>query len=190
MGLLAPRQVEAWRTGRIDFLEQAIQGNLKKISLSMATFRQWAHAKGLQPSETNYVRRTRSGKVDLRFSKSGDLAIEKSYRTHYVSPALSKRKQQQLQEKASRAAPPAVFQILRDSQCSECGAQRSTAGERRWSSASAGRAGATSGRASWLKELGWRKPSKNARPTPMSVQLRGHAEPSSAARRIANWLTG
>jgi len=77
MGLLAPAQVESWRKGRIDFLERVIQGNLQKISLSMATFRQWAYAKGLQPSETCYVRRTRSGTVDLRFSKNGDPGIEK-----------------------------------------------------------------------------------------------------------------
>jgi hypothetical protein len=93
MGLLALTNLEAWRKGRIDFLERVIQGNLKKISLSMAMFRRWAQAKGLRPSETRYVRRTRMGTVDLQFSKSGDPAIEKSYRTHYVSPALSERQQ-------------------------------------------------------------------------------------------------
>ena len=123
MGLLALTNLEAWRKGRIDFLERVIQGNLKKISLSMAMFRRWAQAKGLRPSETRYVRRTRMGTVDLQFSKSGDPAIEKSYRTHYVSPALSERKQQQIKERLSRAAQPVVFQIVRDSQCSECGAE-------------------------------------------------------------------
>ena len=48
-GLLAPTHVESWRKGRIDFLERAIQANLRKISHSMALFRQWAlekrHAK-------------------------------------------------------------------------------------------------------------------------------------------------
>jgi len=34
--------------------------------------------------------------VDLRFSKSGDPAVEKNYRIHYVSPALSGRKQERL----------------------------------------------------------------------------------------------
>ena len=93
-GLLAPTHAESWRKGRIDFLERAIQANLKKISLSMAMFRQWALEKGLKPSETRYVRRTRTGTADLRFSKSGDPAIEKNYRTHYVSPTLSERKQE------------------------------------------------------------------------------------------------
>ncbi|MFN0167584.1 MAG: DUF2293 domain-containing protein [Bryobacteraceae bacterium] len=121
-GLLAPTHLEAWRKGRVDFLERVIQGNLKKISLSMKVFRKWASEKGLKPSETRYVRRTRGGTLDLRFSKSGDPGIEQSYRTHYVSPALSERKQQQLEEKLSRSPQPVVFEILRDSACSECGA--------------------------------------------------------------------
>ena len=118
MGLLALTNLEAWRKGRIDFLERVIQGNLKKISLSMAMFRRWAQAKGLRPSETRYVRRTRMGTVDLQFSKSGDPAIEKSYRTHYVSPALSERKQQQIKERlspgrtASRIPDPARLPVF------------------------------------------------------------------------------
>jgi hypothetical protein len=85
-------------------------------------FRRWALEKGLKPSETRYVRRTRAGTVELRFSKSGDPEIEKQYRTHYISPELSERKQKRLQEKLDQAPQPIVFQILRDSQCTECGA--------------------------------------------------------------------
>jgi len=122
-GLLEPAHVESWRKGRIDFLERAIQANLEKISQSMAMFRQWAIEKGLKPTETHYVRRTRNGTVDLRFSKSGDPPIEKNYRTHYVSPTLSERKQERLTQKLSSPAQPVVFEILRDSVCSECGAE-------------------------------------------------------------------
>ena len=121
-GVLAPTHVESWRKGRVDFLERVIQANLKKISQSMAMFRQWALAKGLKPSQTRYVRRGRTGTVDLQFSKSGDPAIEKNYCTHYVSPALSERKQRQITEKLSRPVQPVVFKIVRDSECSECGA--------------------------------------------------------------------
>jgi len=105
-GLLAPTHLESWRKGRIDFLERVIQGNLKKISVSMATFRRWALEKGLKPSETGYVRRTRNGTVNLQFSKSGDPAIEKSYRTHYVSPDLSERKQERITQKLSTRRSP------------------------------------------------------------------------------------
>jgi hypothetical protein len=123
MGLLASSHVESWRKGRIDFLERVIQGNLHKVSSSIAIFRRWAQQKGLKPSEACYVRRTRTDTVDLQFSKSGDPAIEKSYRTHYVSSALSELKQQRLKEKLSEPQKPVVFQVLRDSQCSECGAE-------------------------------------------------------------------
>jgi hypothetical protein len=122
-GLLAATHVEAWRKGRIEFLERAIQANLGRISEAMAIFRQWAREKGLKPSETKYVRRTRTGNVDLRFSKSGDPGIEKNYRTHYVSPALSERKQERLEQKLSSPAQPVVFEIVRESGCSECGAE-------------------------------------------------------------------
>src|SRR4051794_3233696 len=126
MGLLQSTHVDSWRKGQVDFLERSIQGNLHKISSSMEMFRRWAREKGLKPSETQYVRRTRNGTIDLRFSKSGDPQIEKNYRTHFVSPALSERKRERLQAKLDQAPQTVVFQILRDSQCSECGAEIGT----------------------------------------------------------------
>ena len=52
--------------------------------------------------------------MDLRFSKSGNPGIEKAYRTHYVSPALSKRKRAKLQERLDRDPKPVVFEIVHD----------------------------------------------------------------------------
>jgi hypothetical protein len=123
MGLLASSAVDLWRKGRIDFLERQIQGSPSKISSSMAIFRQWALEKNLKPSETDYVRAARSGTVPLQFSESGDPQIEKNYRTHYLSPALTERKQQKLQERLDKAPLPVVFLNLRDAQCAECGAE-------------------------------------------------------------------
>ena len=122
MGLLLPMHVDSWRKGRVDYLERVIQGNLHKISSSLEILRRWAREKGLKPGETGYVRRARSGTIPLQFSKSGDPAIEKNYSTHYISPALSERKQEKLQERLNRAPQPVVFQTLRSAQCSECGA--------------------------------------------------------------------
>src|ERR1019366_9181144 len=82
-----------------------------------------AQEKGLKPTETDYVRSDRSGTVRLKFFLSGGPQIEKIFRTHYVSPALSERDQQKLQEKLERAPQPVVFLNLRDAQCSECGAE-------------------------------------------------------------------
>ncbi len=122
-GVLDPTHLESWRKGRVALLERVIQGNLNTISEMMAIFRSWAVERALEPSEAAYVRRAPSGKVDLRFSVSGDAGIERAYRTHYVSPALSERKQQLLSEKLSSAAAPVVFSVLRESECSECGAE-------------------------------------------------------------------
>jgi hypothetical protein len=120
-GMLQSAHVAQWRQGRLDFLERMVQGNLNKISLAMSMFRKWAAAKNLKPSETIYVRSGRGGKINLRFSKSGDPKIEKSYRTHYVSAELSERKQARLQEKLDSSPDPVVFEIIRESACSECG---------------------------------------------------------------------
>jgi hypothetical protein len=131
MGMLAPTHLQNWRKGRVDYLERVIQGNLKKISLAMKTFRRWAAAKGLKPSQARYMRHTRGPKVDLRFSKSGNPGIEEAYRTHYLSPELSERKQQNLEERLSqaprqwffrfcgtRAAQNAVSSCHREASCS------------------------------------------------------------------------
>lgn len=51
---------------------------------------------------------------------SGDAAIEKSYRTHWVSPKLSERKRQGLAERASRPPDLVVISPLGDWKCSRC----------------------------------------------------------------------
>jgi len=123
MGRLASVHAESWRKGRLPYLEAAIQGNLHKISETMALFRKWARNRNLKPSETAYLARTTGPRRDLQFSKSGDPDIERAYRTHYVSPQLSENKQEKLREKLSRPPELVVFDIVRESKCSECEAE-------------------------------------------------------------------
>lgn len=85
LGWLAPSHVDQWRQGRVDSLEQVVQANLSKITAVMAALRRWARDRGLNPSETDYVARTRDRRR-LRFSVTGEDAIERAYRTHWVSP--------------------------------------------------------------------------------------------------------
>lgn len=89
----------------------------------MEAFHTWARTRGLRPTEARYARRTKDGSAELQFSLSGDPEVERTYRTHYVSPVLSERKQKQLDERLKREAVPTVFEIMRKSQCSECGAE-------------------------------------------------------------------
>ena len=123
MGRLALSHIQQWRQGRINYLEELVQANLQQIADILHTFRQWALAKGLQPSETSYMRHGRGGNQELRFSASGNAEIERLYRTNYVSPALTAAKRQNLEEKSSRPAQPVVFDNLRQSDCSECGVE-------------------------------------------------------------------
>ena len=76
LGWLPPGNVDRWRQGRVDCLERVTTASLPKISRAMAAFHGWAVARGLRPSETAYVARTRDRRP-LRFSVSGDAAIER-----------------------------------------------------------------------------------------------------------------
>lgn len=119
VGWLPQVRVDEWRQGRLRTLESGITANLSKISTAMRAFREWARRRGLQPSETGYVARTRDRRP-LQFSVSGDAAIEKLYRTHWVSPELSERKRQRLAERAGRPPDLVVISPLGDWKCSRC----------------------------------------------------------------------
>ena len=120
VGWLQPARVDEWRQGRVDYLERVVVASLGKISTAMRCFRGWARARGLQPSETAYVARTRDRRP-LRFSKSGDPEIERAYRTHWVSPELSERKRARLAERQSRPPDLVVISPVKDFTCSACG---------------------------------------------------------------------
>lgn len=120
MGLLQPIHVQEWRKGKIPYLEKVIQGNLSKISFTMQCFRKWAIAKNLKPSKTVYLVRTKGPKKEAQFSTSDDPSIEEAYRTHYISPALSEKKKQQLKEKLEEQPELISYIIINDSQCSQC----------------------------------------------------------------------
>ena len=59
LGWLEPRRVDEWRQGRVPYLEAVVIASLGKISTAMKVFRHRAAARGLAPSETAYVARTR-----------------------------------------------------------------------------------------------------------------------------------
>ena len=105
MGSLQAVHVQDWRNGKIPYLEKVIQGNLHKISVAMKCFRSWALRKNLKPSETVYLLKKKGPKRPLQFSKTNHPPIEKAYRTHYVSLAIVKAKQEALKKSASLSNP-------------------------------------------------------------------------------------
>ena len=105
MGSLQAIHVQDWKNGKIPYLEKVIQGNLHKISVAMKCFRSWALRKHLKPSETVYRLRKKSPKRLLKFSKTNHPSIEKAYRTHYVSLAIVKAKQEELKKSTDLSNP-------------------------------------------------------------------------------------
>lgn len=116
LGWLAPSHLDEWRQGRVESLERVVQANLGKVTKAMAALRRWARERGLNPSETDYVARTRDHR-QLRFSASGDAAIERAYRTHWVSPDLS----QHAVERQSQPPDLVVISPVNEWTCTSCG---------------------------------------------------------------------
>jgi hypothetical protein len=121
IGWLDGGTVEHWRPGQIDGLEGAVQTNLPRILEALKLLQSWAAGRGLSASPTHYLARTPQRQT-LRFSRSGDPAIEALYRTHWVSQQLSEKKRERLAEKASRAPDLVVVQPLKSEwRCHRCG---------------------------------------------------------------------
>jgi hypothetical protein len=77
--------------------------NLAKLSTALRLLSGWAHRNRLAPSETVYVAWTRD-RHRLRFTKTGDVAIERAYRTHWISPALAEAKRARRHERVRSQA--------------------------------------------------------------------------------------
>jgi hypothetical protein len=121
IGWLDVGTVDRWRLGQIDCLERAVRTNPLRISDAMKLLQSWAIGKGLSASPTHYVAR-QPQRQTLRFSGSGDPAIEERYRTHWFSRELSGKKRERLAEKASRAPDLVVIQPLNSEwTCHRCG---------------------------------------------------------------------
>lgn len=114
---LDPGGVDRWRQGRVDCIEGLIQTNLARLAEALELFCSWAADKGLIASETQYVARAPQRQT-LRFSRNGDPAVERAYRTHWLSPDLSEAKRARVAEKANRAPELVVIDPLnRDWTC-------------------------------------------------------------------------
>lgn len=107
IGWLPAAQVEAWRRGRVTYLERIAGVNLAKLSIALRLLGDWARRHHLTPSETVYVAWTRD-RHRLRFTKTGDAVVERAWRTHWISPALSEAKRARHTRQETTAGPSAA----------------------------------------------------------------------------------
>jgi len=105
LGWLHAEHAEAWRRGRVPYLERVTVASLGKLSRALRILRRWAELGGLQPRETIYISWTRS-RHRLRFTKTGDENLERAYRTHWISPELVAAKRRQPAEKSQHPGAP------------------------------------------------------------------------------------
>ncbi|MEV0398803.1 DUF2293 domain-containing protein [Actinoallomurus sp. NPDC050550] len=119
LGWLPGRRVDEWRQGRIADLEEALSVRPDKLATALATLREWAERQGLRPSETAYVAAARDRRP-LRFTSDGDEAVERAFRTHWLSPDLSEARRERLIERQNRAPDLVVVMPLKDWNCVVC----------------------------------------------------------------------
>ena len=96
MGLLTKEDLEAWRMGRIPYLERVIQCNLEKASRILRILKLHAETCKMKPSQTDYRKWGKGPKIKLRFSKYGAPALEDAYARHFICPRRMKRSQEAL----------------------------------------------------------------------------------------------
>lgn len=90
LGRLRRKDIEDWRAGRIPYLERAIGGSLPKLSRLLRILRLHLEHARLSPRVVTY-RRHRGRHAPLRFTKSGDRALEEAYSRHFRLPGRGRR---------------------------------------------------------------------------------------------------
>jgi hypothetical protein len=86
LGYLAREDYEDWRMKRVPCLERVIKVNLDKINFIMKTVRKNCRNGNCRESWTGYKSWGKGKKLMLRFSRSGEEAIERTYATHFLMP--------------------------------------------------------------------------------------------------------
>jgi hypothetical protein len=119
LGWLAPTHHDQWRQGWVQCLERVMQASLPKLSTAMGVFRRWAQQRGLVPSETGYLARTRGRRrcasasverprLSARIARTG-------FRPNSPQPSATDFAQRQ-----SRPPDLVVISPLKDWTCTTC----------------------------------------------------------------------
>ena len=86
MDILASKDLEDWRFGRVPYLERVIRGSLAALNRLLPILGFLCHDLNLVPSHTVYVKSGKGLRTPLRFTKTGQERLEKLYARHFVWP--------------------------------------------------------------------------------------------------------
>lgn len=90
IGWLQKTDYNAWRNGKIEYLERACHTNLSKLSYLNKLYRGYANSHNYKLSYTQYY--SNKYKKPLRFSKYGRREVESGYAMHIVKPKVINNK--------------------------------------------------------------------------------------------------
>ncbi|WP_073260979.1 DUF2293 domain-containing protein [Cryptosporangium aurantiacum] len=102
-------QVDTWRQGRLDALEAATAVDARKLVDAVSLLRSWAEQKGLVAGEASYVAASRDRRA-LRFTRTGDDAVEQAFRIEWSAADLSAARRQRLAAR-QQAVPDLVVHV-------------------------------------------------------------------------------
>ena len=86
MDLLAPKDLEDWRFGRVPYLERVIRGSLSRLSRLLRILGFHCHDLNLAASHTAYVKWGKGPRTPLRFTKTREERLEQIHARHFVWP--------------------------------------------------------------------------------------------------------
>jgi len=93
MGSLSKNNQDAWRQGKVPYLERVFEGSLSKANRILRIIGFHAHELNMVPKMTHYHQWGKGKKRALQFSKSGDRNIEEAYSRHYLWNQSPEKKQ-------------------------------------------------------------------------------------------------
>jgi len=118
-GMSLLHNVQSWHNGRVQYLDDMVQGSPEKLLKVIELFQQWAARRGLRredlPPHASFIPRPPKYHTASRFP-----VLEQAFRQHFISPQLPEKKLEKLREKVNAPAPPTVFSIVKASKCSQC----------------------------------------------------------------------
>jgi len=96
IGNLTSKDYDAWRRGRVQYLERVFQGSLSKANRYLRIIGFYASDLEMVPNQYTY--RQIGKKRILRFSRTNDQNVEKSYARHFRWCQSQEKKQELIEQ--------------------------------------------------------------------------------------------